>query len=620
MAVAKLDELVQHPQGRRAEPARMSGAHIICESLVREGVDLVFGLPGGAILPLYHVLPEYPQIRHVLVRHEQGAAHAADGYARVTGRPGVCIATSGPGATNLVTGIATAMLDSVPLVAITGNVATHMIGKDAFQETDITGVTLPITKHNWLVMRAEDIAPTIKEAFYVATTGRPGPVLIDFPKDVQQQLATFEYPRVPQLRGYRPTLFGNIRQIRQAVKAIQEAKQPVILAGHGVAISEAYEELKELAEIGELPVMQTLLGLSTLPYSHPLCFGFFGMHGSVYANKAVNQADLVIGIGMRFDDRACGKFSAFAPRAKVIHIDIDPAEIGKNVRCDIPIVGDVKNVLMVMNKELKAQGGANHREWVDTIWQSRKDRPGIKVRHSEKLLPQFVINKLSEVTKGQSIIVCDVGQHQMWAAQHYTYETHNSHISSGGLGTMGYGLPAALGVKMGNPEKSVWAVVGDGGFQMTLQELATAVQENIDVKVAVINNGFLGMVRQWQELFHDNRYSSVAMSNPDFVKLAEAYAVKGLRCIHKADVEKTIREAMEHKGPVVVDFVVEAEENVYPIIPAGTTAADLIEEPDLLEQVEESHIDRLEGESPALAESTITRRNGRGQGEGSNGR
>jgi acetolactate synthase I/II/III large subunit len=601
MAVAKLDDLVQHSQHRRPEGSRMSGAHIICESLLREGVDLIFGLPGGAILPLYHVLPEYPQLRHVLVRHEQGAAHAADGYARVTGRPGVCIGTSGPGATNLVTGIATAMLDSVPLVAITGNVATQMIGKDAFQETDITGVTLPITKHNWLVMRPEDVAPTIKEAFYVATTGRPGPVLIDFPKDVQQQLTIFEYPRVPQLRGYRPTLFGNIRQIRQAVKAIQGAKQPVILAGHGVVISEAYEELKELAELGELPVAQTLLGLSTLPYSHPLCFGFFGMHGSVYANRAVNQADLIIAIGMRFDDRACGKFSAFAPHAKIIHIDIDPAEIGKNVRCDVPIVGDVKNVLMVLNKELKAQGGAQHREWVDNIWQWRRDRPGIKVRQSEKLLPQYVINKISEVTKGQSIIVCDVGQHQMWAAQHYTYETPNSHISSGGLGTMGYGLPAALGVKMGQPDKSVWAIVGDGGFQMTLQELATAVQENIDVKVAIINNGFLGMVRQWQELFHDNRYSSVAMSNPDFVKLAEAYGVKGLRCIHKADVESTIKAAMEHKGPVLVDFVVEAEENVYPIIPAGTTAADLIEEPDLLEQVEETHIDRLEGESPALA-------------------
>ncbi len=609
MAVAELDEIVQHPSHRRAEGTKMSGAHIICESLIREGVDLVFGLPGGAILPLYHVMPEYPQIRHVLVRHEQGAAHAADGYARVTGRPGVCIGTSGPGATNLVTGIATAMLDSVPLVAITGNVATHMIGKDAFQETDITGVTLPITKHNWLVMRPEDIAPTIKEAFYLATTGRPGPVLIDFPKDVQQQMAVFEYPRVPQLRGYRPTLFGNIRQIRQAVKAIQEAKQPVILAGHGIVISEAYEELKELAETGELPVMQTLLGLSTLPYSHPLCFGFFGMHGSVYANRAVNQADLVIGIGMRFDDRACGKFSAFAPRAKVIHIDIDPAEVGKNVRCDIPIVGDVKNVLMVLNKELKAQGGAQHREWVETIWQWRRERPGIKVRQSEKLLPQFVINKLSEVTKGESVIVCDVGQHQMWAAQHYTYETRNSHISSGGLGTMGYGLPAAIGVKMGQPDKSVWAVVGDGGFQMTSQELATAVQENVDVKVAIINNGYLGMVRQWQELFHENRYSAVAMSNPDFVKLAEAYGAKGLRCIHKADVEKTIREAMEHTGPVVVDFVVEAEENVYPIIPAGTTAADLIEEPELLEQVEESHIERLEGESPALT-----------TGEGKNGR
>src|SRR5579862_8394412 len=513
MAVAKLDELVQHSHPRRAEGTRISGSHIICESLLREGVDLVFGLPGGTILPLYHVLPEYPDIRHLLVRHEQGAAHATDGYARATGRPGVCIATSGPGATNLVTGIATAMLDSVPLVAITGNVATPMMGKDAFQETDITGVTLPITKHNWLVMRPEDIAPTIQEAFYLATTGRPGPVLVDFPKDVQQQLAEFNYPKIPQLRGYRPTLFGNIRQIRQAVKAIREAKNPVILAGHGILISEAYEELRELAEIGDLPVMQTLLGLSTLPASHSHCFGFFGMHGSVYANKAVNQADLVIGIGMRFDDRACGKFSAFAPRAKMIHIDIDPAEIGKNVRCDIPIVGDVKNVLRVLNKELHAQGGANHHDWVQMIQQWRRERPGIKVRESDKLLPQFVLNKLSEITKGEAIIVCDVGQHQMWAAQHIACENRNTHISSGGLGTMGFGFPAALGAKMGRPDEMVWAVVGDGGFQMTLQELATAVQENVAVKIAVINNGFLGMVRHAQELFHDNRYSSVAISN-----------------------------------------------------------------------------------------------------------
>ncbi|MBV9120868.1 MAG: biosynthetic-type acetolactate synthase large subunit [Chloroflexi bacterium] len=597
---------------------RISGSHIICESLVREGVDLVFGLPGGAILPLYHVLPEYQdQIRHVLVRHEQGAAHAADGYARATGRPGVCIATSGPGATNLVTGIATAMLDSVPLVAITGNVATHMIGKDAFQETDITGVTLPITKHNWLVMRPEDIAETIKEAFHIATTGRPGPVLVDFPKDVQQQLAEFHYPKTLQVRGYKPTLFGNIRQIRQVVKAIQEAKQPVILAGHGVVISDAYDELRQLAEIGDLPVMQTLHGLSTLPASHPLCFGFFGMHGSVYANRAVNQADLVIAIGMRFDDRACGKFSAFAPRARMIHIDVDPAEIGKNVRCDIPVVGDVKNVLMVLNKELQTQGGADHNDWVSSIQTWKRERPGIKVRHSEKLLPQFVLDKLSEATKGEAVIVCDVGQHQMWAAQHIKYEGRNTHISSGGLGTMGFGFPAALGVKMGRPDACVWAVVGDGGFQMTLQELATAVQENIDIKVAVINNGFLGMVRQWQELFHENRYSSVAMSNPDFVKLAEAYGVKGLRCVHKADVSKTIEEAMAHKGPVLIDFVVEAEENVYPIIPSGATATDLIEEPDLLEQVEEAHIAGLEGEAPALA-TKPSGRNGRNTTEKSN--
>jgi len=601
MAVAMRDEPIQSSHARRAEGMRLSGSHIICESLVREGVDLVFGLPGGAILPLYHVLPEYQdQIRHVLVRHEQGAAHAADGYARATGRPGVCIATSGPGATNLVTGIATAMLDSTPLVAITGNVATHMIGKDAFQETDITGVTLPITKHNWLVMRPEDIAGTIKEAFHIATTGRPGPVLIDFPKDVQQQLAVFEYPKTLQVRGYKPTLFGNIRQIRQVVKAIQEAKNPVILAGHGVVISDAYDELKQLAEMGDLPVMQTLLGLSSLPISDPHCFGFFGMHGSVYANKAVNQADLVIAIGMRFDDRACGKFSAFAPKAKMIHIDIDPAEIGKNVRCDIPVVGDVKNVLMVLNKELHSQGGAKHSDWVDAIQQWKRDRPGIKVRHSEKLLPQYVLDKLSEATKGQAVIVCDVGQHQMWAAQHIKYEGRNTHISSGGLGTMGFGFPAAIGVKMGRPEATVWAVVGDGGFQMTLQELATAVQENIDVNVAVINNGFLGMVRQWQELFHDNRYSSVAMSNPDFVKLAEAYGAKGLRCVHKSDVDKVIREAMAYKGPVVIDFVVESEENVYPIIPSGATAQDLIEEPELLEQVEEAHIAALEGEAPTL--------------------
>ncbi|HUZ78452.1 MAG TPA: biosynthetic-type acetolactate synthase large subunit [Chloroflexota bacterium] len=581
---------------RRPHSGRMSGAHIICESLLREGVDLVFGLPGGAILPLYHVLPEYPELRHVLVRHEQGASHAADGYARATGRPGVCIATSGPGATNLVTGIATAMLDSVPLVAITGNVSTGMMGKDAFQETDITGVTVPVTKHNWLVMRPEDIALTIKEAFHVATTGRPGPVLVDFPKDVQQQLATFEYPKVLQVRGYKPTLFGNIRQIRQAARAITESKQPVILAGHGVSISNAYDELQELAELGDVPVMNTLLGLSTFPESHPLSFGFFGMHGSVHANKAIHDADLVIAIGMRFDDRACGKFSAFAPKAKIIHIDIDPAEIGKNVRCDVPVVGDVKNVLMVLNKELRGLGGAQHRAWVEQVQQVKRSRSGIRIRETDKLLPQYVIGKISEATQGKAIIVCDVGQHQMWAAQHFSYEQRNTHISSGGLGTMGFGFPAALGVQMGRPDELVIAVVGDGGFQMTLQELSTAVQENLAVKIAIINNGFLGMVRQWQELFHENRYSSVAMSNPDFVKLAEAYGVKGLRCIHKADVERTLREAFDHPGPVVIDFVVEAQENVYPIIPAGTTAEELIEDPDLLELVEESHIDALEGE------------------------
>jgi len=554
----------------------MTGAQIVCESLVREGVDVIFGILGGAILPLYDTLPQYPQLRHILVRHEQGAAHAADGYARATEKVGVCWATSGPGATNLVTGIANAYLDSAPMVAITGQVARPFIGKDAFQEVDITGITLPITKHNYLVLEPSSLARTVKEAFYLARSGRPGPVLIDIPRDVFIEETEFHYPSRTNLPGYKPTLQGHPAQIKKAVKLINESQKPLIIAGRGVIISGAHAELKHLAETAQIPVVTTLLGIGCFPESHFLSFGMIGMHGMAYANLAVDAADAIITIGMRFDDRATAKVSGFAPNARIIHIDIDPSEIGKNVRVDVPIVGNAKAVLEELNKSLTP---TQHVDWVEQLDDWRKEHPSLVIRDSDGLLPQFVIRQIYEVTKGESIIVTGVGQNQMWAAQYYWYNKPNSFISSGGLGTMGFGLPAAIGAKIGRPDDSVWCIDGDGSFQMTIQELATIAQEKVPVKIAIINNGYLGMVRQWQELFYKKRYVASPLSSPDYVKIGQAYGIPGLRVKHKEEVTPAIEQAMAEPGPFLIDFVVESEENVYPMVPPGAALAEVIEEP-----------------------------------------
>ena len=571
---------------------KMTGAQIVCESLIREGVDVMFGLPGGAILPFYQVLPQYPQLRHILVRHEQGAGHAADGYARATGQVGVCVVTSGPGATNLVTAIATASMDSVPIVAITGQVPRHLIGRDAFQETDTTGITLPITKHNYLVMRAVDIPYTIKEAFYIANSGRPGPVLVDIPKDVLNETAEFTYPEKLNLRGYKPILEGHPAMIKNAARLINEAKRPLILAGHGVIISRAYTELKELAEKAQIPVITTLLGLSSFPSGHVLSVGMPGMHGMAYASIAINEADLILGLGMRFDDRVTGKLSAFASKAKVIHIDVDPAEIGKNVKAHVPIVGDLKQVLQKLNQKVEP---ATHPEWLQEIDNLRQEHPSWRIRETEKLLPQYVIKQLSEITQGKAIVVTGVGQHQMWAGQHYAFTEMNSFISSGGLGAMGFEVPAAMGAQVGRPDTPVWSIAGDGGFQMTMYELATMVENKIPVKIALINNNSLGMVRQWQDLFYKKSYVATCYThNPDFVKLADAFGALGLRVTEKIQVRSAIEEAMAYDGPVIVDFVVEPEENVYPFIPPGETLAELMEEP---QQEEETQWPRVRAPS-----------------------
>ena len=556
---------------------KLTGGQIVCESLLKEGVDVIFGLPGGAILPLYQTLPHYPQLRHILVRHEQGAAHAADGYARATGRPGVAWATSGPGATNLVTGIATAQMDSVPMVCITGQVAREAIGKDAFQETDVTGVTLPITKHNELVMHASEIARAIKEAFHIASTGRPGPVLVDIPKDVFNEQAEFEYPEEVDLPGYKPILEGHASQIKRAVQLIKEAERPVILAGHGIIISRAYDELKELAEKAQIPVITTLLGVSCFPETHVLSVGMPGMHGMAYASLAIEEADLVLGLGMRFDDRVTGNVKAFAPNAKVIHVDIDPSEIGKNIKVNVPIVGDLKRILKQINKAVEP---ALHVEWLQHIEQLKRDHPSMRIKETDKLIPQFILRELSDATQGKAIIVTGVGQHQMWAAQHYTFTEANTLISSGGLGAMGYEVPAAMGAQVGRPDKVVWSVAGDGGFQMTMAELATMVENKIPVKFALMDNANLGMVRQWQDLFYKKSYVATWYThNPDFVKLAEAFGMLGIRVTEKSQVVAAIQQAMEHDGPALVDFVVEQEENVYPMIPPGMTINELMEEP-----------------------------------------
>jgi acetolactate synthase-1/2/3 large subunit len=555
---------------------KKTGAEILCESLIKEGVEVIFGFPGGVLLPLYDTLSHYPQLRHILVRHEQGAAHAADGYARASGKPGVCLATSGPGATNLVTGIATACLDSSPMVAITGQVARPFIGKDAFQEVDITGITLPITKHNYAVRNANEIAMTVKEGFHLARTGRPGPVLIDIPRDVFVEQADWSYPEKVSFPSYKPVLFGHPAQIKRAAELINSAKKPLILAGRGVTISKGFNELRELAEKAQIPVVTTLLGISCFPETHILSFGMLGMHGMAYANTAVNSADVVIAIGMRFDDRATGAVASFAPQASIIHIDIDPAEIGKNVRVDVPIVGDVKSVLTALNKIITS---CQHLDWLNELQEQQRLHPSLDIRDGEQLLPQYVIRQIYEHTQGDARIVTGVGQHQMWAAQHFYYTKPNSLISSGGLGTMGFELPAAIGVKVACPDEAVWCIAGDGSFQMTLHELATAIQDNAAVKIAIMNNGFLGMVRQWQDLFYNKKYVATPLYGPDFVKLAEAYGVPGSRVKRREEVMPAIRRAAEYPGPYLIDFVVEPEENVYPMVPPGSSISQCIEAP-----------------------------------------
>ncbi|MGB9803346.1 biosynthetic-type acetolactate synthase large subunit [Desulfofundulus sp.] len=543
---------------------KKSGAQILVDSLREQGVDTIFGYPGGAVLPIYDALYD-ADIRHILTRHEQGAAHAADGYARASGRPGVCLATSGPGATNLVTGIANAYMDSIPLVAFTGQVVTSQLGKDSFQEADITGITLPITKHNYLVKDVRELARVIKEAFYIATTGRPGPVLVDIPKDVSSAQTEYEDPGPVNLPGYHPVLEPPAEQLNRAAEAIARAERPVIYAGGGVVYSGAHRELRRFAELILAPVATTLMGLGGFPGDHPLSLGMLGMHGSKYANFAVCECDLLIAVGVRFDDRVTGKLESFASQARIMHIDIDPAEIGKNVRVDIPLVGDVKRVLSALIERLEAKlPGA----WQEKIKTWKKEYP-ITYEENGHLKPQQVIREIYRVTKGQARITTEVGQHQMWAAHYYTYTRPRTFISSGGLGTMGFGLPAAIGVQVACPDEIVFDIAGDGSIQMNIQELATAVNYDLPVKVAIMDNGYLGMVRQWQELFYNRRYSYSELVNPDFVKLAEAYGAVGMRVEKAADVRPALEQALATSRPVLIDFVIEREENVLPFVPPG---------------------------------------------------
>ena len=546
------------------------------ESLIKEGCDTVFGYPGGANLPMYDTLVQYPRLNHILVRHEQAAAHAADAYARVTGKAGVCWATSGPGATNLVTGIANAWMDSVPLVCITGSVVSWLIGRDGFQEADITGITIPITKHNTLVLNVEDIAQAIKEAFHIATTGRPGPVLVDIPRDVQQQVCEFEYPQTIRLPGYHPETEGDPEQIERAAELIAHAERPVILAGHGVVISRAWDELVQLAETAQIPVITTLLGLGGFPGTHDLNLGMPGMHGMYWNNIAISESDLLIGIGMRFDDRVTGRLKDFAPNARIVHIDIDPAEIGKNLPAAVPIVGDVKAVLRQLNQQVKP---VRHDAWLERLSDLKTKHPSIAIPETSKLLPQYVIKSIYDASGADAYYVTGVGQHQMWAAQYFWIDKPAGFITSGGLGTMGFEVPAALGAQVAAPGETVWAICGDGGFQMTSQELATIVEYNLPVKFAIINNGYLGMVRQWQHMFYQDNLSAVKMYQPDFVKLAEAYGMKGVRVTDRMQVNASIEDALSYDGPVLLEFVVEETEDTFPMVPPGASLQETVDSP-----------------------------------------
>ena len=574
----------------KTEKKKLSGAEIFIKSLKEKKIDVVVGYPGGAVIDIFDAMHD-SDIDFYLTRHEQGAAHAADGYARASGKCGVCIATSGPGATNLVTGIATAQMDSIPMIAITGQVATSLIGNEAFQEVDATGITRAITKHNYLVKDVNNLAQVIDEAFYIATTGRPGPVLIDIPKDIQQHKSSITKSKGVNIPGYKPTLIGNLKQIKSAAELINKAKRPVIYAGGGVVTSDASSLLRKLAEKINTPVTTTLLGLGSFPETHELSLGMLGMHGTQYANLAIMESDVIIAIGARFDDRVTGKISEFAPHAKIIHIDIDPSSVGKNVRVDIPIVGDAKQILKELDKVLKPK---KHTDWKKEINEWKEKLPLVYKKKKGVVSPQYVIEAIREVTKGKAIISTEVGQNQMWVAQFYKFEEPRTLLTSGGLGTMGYGFPAAIGAKIARPDMPVFDIAGDGSIQMNIQELATAVIKNIGVKIIILNNGFLGMVRQWQELFYGKRYSATCLRTgalnpdkvkktkkcpeytPDFVKLAEAYGATGLRITKNEDVKNVINKALKIDGPVIVDCIVDSEENVFPMVPAGASLRQMM--------------------------------------------
>jgi acetolactate synthase-1/2/3 large subunit len=570
---------------RRETRARI-GADVVVEAILRQGVDVLFGYPGGVILPLYDVLGDHPELRHVLVRHEQGAAHAADGYARATGKVGVCLGTSGPAATNLVTGIATAQLDSIPIVAITGNVPAALLGKDAFQEIDITGITLPMTKHNYLVRDADDLPRVIAEAFYIASHGRPGPVHIDITKDALQQETEAPHPTDEEvaagLPGFRPTLGGHPRQLKLIAEEIAKAKRPVILAGHGILVAGATEELRALAEKARIPVAWTLLGIGAIDETHPLAYGYMGMHGWKHVNRAIQAADLLIAIGMRFDDRVTGNVRTYAPYARIVHVDIDPAEIGKNVAVEVPVVGDAKRVLHGLLPLVHAVPEAERHDYLAQLAEWRRESEatswhGSGAWRDGHLSADYVIAQIGEATDHDATMVADVGQNQMWMARYAGYRRPHSHLSSGGLGTMGFAVPAAMGAALGRPDKSTWAVCGDGGFQMTIQELATLVQDRIPVRIALLDNHKLGMIRQWQEIVYAGNYHSSDMFGPDYLKLADAYGIPAWKVRTPEEVRPAIEAANAVDGPALVWFEIAEEQNVFPMMPAGKGLSDLIE-------------------------------------------
>ena len=570
-----------------ANEKMIKGARILLECLSRLGINEIFGYPGGAVIPIYDELYSFKEIKHYFARHEQGAVHEADGYARSTGKVGACLATSGPGATNLVTGIMTAHMDSIPLLIITGQVSSSLLGKDAFQESDIVGITVPITKNNYLVQDIKDLPRILKEAYYIASTGRPGPVLVDIPRDIQlQEIPYDEFDKIYEnhfsLEGYNPVYEGHKGQIKTAIKMIKDSKKPLIIAGAGILKAHAYEELKEFVEKTNIPVAMTLLGLGSFPGNHELALGMIGMHGTTYANYAANEADLIIAAGMRFDDRVTGNPQKFVPNAKIIHIDIDPAEIGKNKLIDVPIVGDLKNVLTDLNEKAPK---VSYDEWLKQIKKWKKDYSLIyRKTEDDILIPQEILAEIDKITKGNVIVATDVGQHQMWAAQYLTFNNPYSILTSGGAGTMGFGLPAAIGAQVANPDKKVLAIVGDGGFQMTFQELMLIKEYKLPVKIFIINNSYLGMVRQWQELFHEKRYSSVDLSyNPDFIKIGEAYGIKSIQLKNKKDLKKQLKKILESDEAVLVECIVEKEENVYPMIPAGKDVSCIVGKRGVLE-------------------------------------